>query len=62
MARRSGRNVQDVVAQALKAAKRAPRDLAAIGITNQRETTIVWDKASGKPIHNAHRLARHAHG
>ncbi len=29
------------------------RDLAAIGITNQRETTVVWDRASGAPIHNA---------
>ncbi len=28
-------------------------DIAAIGITNQRETTIVWDKTTGKPIHNA---------
>jgi glycerol kinase len=28
-------------------------DIAAIGITNQRETTIIWDKTSGKPIHNA---------
>src|SRR5437763_16697203 len=27
--------------------------VAAIGITNQRETTVVWDRASGKPIHNA---------
>jgi len=31
----------------------SPRDIAAIGITNQRETTVVWDKQSGKPIHNA---------
>jgi len=31
----------------------APSDIAAIGITNQRETTIVWDKATGEPIHNA---------
>jgi len=31
----------------------APEDIAAIGITNQRETTIVWDKSSGKPIHKA---------
>ena len=31
----------------------APRDIAAIGITNQRETTVVWDKDTGKPIHNA---------
>jgi len=30
-----------------------PRDVAAIGITNQRETTIIWDRATGKPIHNA---------
>ncbi|HEY6487731.1 MAG: glycerol kinase GlpK [Terracidiphilus sp.] len=30
-----------------------PRDIAAIGITNQRETVIVWDRASGKPIHPA---------
>ena len=29
------------------------RDLAAIGITNQRETTVLWEKASGKPIANA---------
>ncbi len=27
--------------------------IAALGITNQRETTIVWDRASGRPIHNA---------
>jgi glycerol kinase len=31
----------------------APRDIAGIGITNQRETAVVWDRASGKPIHNA---------
>ena len=30
-----------------------PEEVAAIGITNQRETTIVWEKATGKPIHNA---------
>lgn len=30
-----------------------PQDIAAIGITNQRETTILWDKTTGKPIHNA---------
>jgi glycerol kinase len=29
------------------------RDIAGIGITNQRETTLLWDRASGKPIHNA---------
>ena len=31
----------------------SPRDIAAIGITNQRETTIVWDKNTGKPVYNA---------
>jgi glycerol kinase len=30
-----------------------PRDLAAIGITNQRETTLLWDRRSGKPVHRA---------
>ncbi len=30
-----------------------PSDIAAIGISNQRETTLIWDKTSGKPIHNA---------
>ena len=29
------------------------KDVAAIGITNQRETSVVWERASGKPIHNA---------
>ena len=33
----------------------------AIGITNQRETTVVWDKTTGKPVYNAHRLAGHPH-
>ena len=31
----------------------APAEIAAIGITNQRETTILWDKETGRPIHNA---------
>ena len=39
--------------EALSAAGLAPVDVAAIGITNQRETTVVWDRATGKPIHNA---------
>ncbi|MFZ5969656.1 MAG: glycerol kinase GlpK [Bacillota bacterium] len=30
-----------------------PQDIAAIGITNQRETTVVWDKTTGKPVYNA---------
>src|SRR6201999_198866 len=31
----------------------ADRDIAAIGIANQRETTLIWDRASGRPIHRA---------
>ncbi|GAA4110760.1 glycerol kinase GlpK [Aminobacter aganoensis] len=38
---------------ALKKAGRDAADIAAIGITNQRETVVIWDKATGKPIHNA---------
>ena len=38
---------------ALAAANRSASDIAAIGITNQRETTVVWDRASGEPIHPA---------
>src|SRR3954451_23653679 len=37
----------------LKDAKASPQDVAAIGITNQRETTVLWEKASGKPVANA---------
>ena len=42
-----------VMAEAMGFAKCAPGDLAAIGITNQRETTVIWEKATGRPIHNA---------
>ncbi|MGF7005934.1 glycerol kinase GlpK [Aminobacter sp. BE322] len=38
---------------ALKKAGKTAADISAIGITNQRETVVIWDKASGKPIHNA---------
>jgi glycerol kinase len=37
----------------LKDTKIHPKDIAAIGITNQRETTVVWDKETGEPIYNA---------
>jgi glycerol kinase len=46
-------SVVATVRAALAKAGAAPRDVAAIGITNQRETTVVWDRASGRPIHNA---------
>jgi glycerol kinase len=39
--------------EALGRAGALPRDVAAIGVTNQRETVIVWDRATGKPIHPA---------
>ena len=42
-----------VAREALEEAGVRPEEVAAIGITNQRETTIVWDKATGKPIYNA---------
>ncbi len=43
----------EVCRGALAKAKLAAKDLAGIGITNQRETTVVWDRATGKPVHNA---------
>src|SRR5881227_3692223 len=43
----------EVCRGALAEAKLEAAALAGIGITNQRETTVVWDRASGKPIHNA---------
>jgi glycerol kinase len=38
------------IAEVLARAGAAPRDLAAIGITNQRETTVLWDRATGRPV------------
>ncbi len=38
---------------ALAKAKLGAREVAALGITNQRETTLIWERATGKPIHNA---------
>ena len=46
-------NTQKVIAGALAKGGLTPSDLVAVGITNQRETTVVWDKASGQPVHNA---------
>lgn len=43
----------DTCRKALENAHLAAGDIACIGITNQRETTIIWDKESGKPIHKA---------
>ncbi len=44
---------QEVIAGALSKAGLSASDLAAVGITNQRETTVVWDRNTGEPVHNA---------
>ena len=44
---------QRVMTQALDAAHASARDVKAIGITNQRETTVVWDRDTGRPVHPA---------
>jgi glycerol kinase len=45
--------VQSTCKDALKAASIGASDIAAIGITNQRETTVIWDAETGEPLHNA---------
>ena len=44
---------REVIAEAMTKGKLRPSDLAAIGITNQRETTVVWNRKTGKPVSNA---------
>ncbi|WP_411721860.1 glycerol kinase GlpK [Mycetocola sp.] len=46
-------NTREVIGQALSKASLTRHDIAAIGITNQRETAVVWDKTTGKPVYNA---------
>ena len=46
-------NVRAVTAGALAKADLTAADIVAIGITNQRETAMVWDKTTGKPVYNA---------
>ena len=46
-------HTQHVIKATLEKNSIAPKDIAAIGVTNQRETTIVWDKNTGKPYGNA---------
>ena len=43
----------EVVSEAMAAARLQPGDLAAIGITNQRETTVLWDRKTGRPVYHA---------
>jgi len=47
------RNVDEVVGRALAEARLEPSDLVALGIANQRETTIVWDRQTGEAVHPA---------
>jgi glycerol kinase len=47
------RNTEAVVREALDGRGLSLRDLAAVGITNQRETTLLWDRRTGAPLHNA---------
>lgn len=46
-------NVREVVGQALAKANISNQEIASVGITNQRETTVLWNKKTGKPIYNA---------
>ncbi len=46
-------NTQEVVDAAVEKAGASADDISGVGITNQRETTVVWDKNTGEPIHNA---------
>src|SRR3569832_1701895 len=44
---------QSVIKAGLQKGNIDPKDIAAVGITNQRETAVVWDKKTGKPLYNA---------
>ncbi len=44
---------QEVIEGALRKSGISPKDIAAVGVTNQRETAVVWEKATGKPVFNA---------
>ena len=47
------RNTQRVIKETMKSSGIKPDEIAAIGVTNQRETTVVWDPQTGKPYCNA---------
>ncbi|MFW6298275.1 MAG: glycerol kinase GlpK [Bacillota bacterium] len=46
-------SVLGVISEVLQTNNISPKEIASIGITNQRETTVVWDKNTGKPVYNA---------
>ena len=45
--------VRELIPEAIKSGDLSPSDIISIGITNQRETAVLWDRTSGKPIYNA---------
>ena len=47
------RRTEEVIQEAMEQRGLRPKDLAAIGITNQRETTLVWNKVTGRPVYSA---------
>ena len=46
-------NTREVIGQALSRADITRHDVVGVGITNQRETTVIWDRSTGKPVYNA---------
>jgi glycerol kinase len=54
-------NTREVIGSALSKANLTRHDIAAVGITNQRETAVVWDKTTGKADLQRHRVAGHPH-
>ncbi|MGO1634774.1 MAG: FGGY family carbohydrate kinase, partial [Corynebacterium variabile] len=46
-------NARRVIADAVARADIGTEDIAALGITNQRETTVIWDRETGEPVYNA---------
>src|SRR5688572_18963776 len=44
---------QEVITGAMQKGNLSVQDILAVGITNQRETTVVWDKKTGRPVYNA---------
>src|SRR5699024_3256396 len=46
-------NVRGVVSQAMVAIDITPYEISSVGVTNQRETTVIWDPATGEPVYNA---------
>ncbi len=57
MPMKSGSSQLGVAVEAMSKIGAVAEDIAAIGITNQRETTIVWDKATGEPVISCNRMA-----